>query len=485
MPSVDFQAACASIDAEVVVLPPVQQGDLLRLSTLQPDVVGIVDGNFFQVPAVLHKEILLLIERGVRVLGAASLGALRAAELDVFGMEGVGEIYRWYQQGIIDGDDEVAVLQASEHDGFQALSEPLVNIRFNLKRAQNRRIISARTARAMVVTAKQLHFTERSYDAALAEAELSGAACSELTDLRAFWQRERIDLKREDALALVRTIADRVNDGRSWPHQRPVKTSHTLYLHLFEREYVGHSANGQHVADALVLSFQKLLSLSYPRFMKWTALRCLALDEAWHHELEPREAHSLVLRFRSTQDQESAEDLQTWLDEHHMTYDELVITLRDHDLIARLLDCYRSLHPEPVGRAALYRRIVANVSERIGLDERQLTLSPPMQPGIPWDGMLLREMKLRGKFHSALALAARILEDDARIAHHAPGFGLDPTPARLEAWIAPRWGVQESAMDQALVERGFTSYREFIDVARLAFLSGLLRDLAETDPTEH
>lgn len=64
-------------------------GDLLRLAP-RP---GIVDGSFHQTRAVRHKEILALIDAGVTVLGAASMGALRAAELDTYGMIGVGRVY--------------------------------------------------------------------------------------------------------------------------------------------------------------------------------------------------------------------------------------------------------------------------------------------------------------------------------------------------------------------------------------------------------
>ena len=46
----------------------------------------IVDGSFQWTPAVWHKEILWAMGRGVHVFGAASMGALRAAELDGFGL---------------------------------------------------------------------------------------------------------------------------------------------------------------------------------------------------------------------------------------------------------------------------------------------------------------------------------------------------------------------------------------------------------------
>ena len=151
------------LDAEVTLLPPIQQGDLLRLAERKPDVIAIVDGYFFQVPSVLHKEIMLALENGARVLGAASLGALRAAELYPFGMEGVGAIYRMYRRGTIDGDDEVAVLHTNAADGFRALSEPLVSMRYNLRQAVGCGIISPRAAAGAVRSLAQLHFSKRTH----------------------------------------------------------------------------------------------------------------------------------------------------------------------------------------------------------------------------------------------------------------------------------------------------------------------------------
>src|SRR6185437_11071516 len=92
------------------IYPPVAAGDLLRLPLLPGDLVAIVDGFYFQSASVRHKEILALLQRGVHVWGAGSMGALRAAELAPFGMRGFGAVFQAYCQGTIDGDDEVAVL---------------------------------------------------------------------------------------------------------------------------------------------------------------------------------------------------------------------------------------------------------------------------------------------------------------------------------------------------------------------------------------
>jgi hypothetical protein len=64
-----------------VCLPPAAEGNVYRAGIERPDAIAIIDGFFDRVPAVWHKEILWALSQGIRVLGAASMGALRAAEL--------------------------------------------------------------------------------------------------------------------------------------------------------------------------------------------------------------------------------------------------------------------------------------------------------------------------------------------------------------------------------------------------------------------
>lgn len=118
--------------AEVQIRPPVQLGDVCRLAAAGPATLVLLDGYFSQVPAVWHKEIMLALSQGCRVIGAASLGALRAAELAAEGMEGVGWVYQQYQGGQLTDDDEVALLHADATLGYQHLSLPLVDLRYLL-----------------------------------------------------------------------------------------------------------------------------------------------------------------------------------------------------------------------------------------------------------------------------------------------------------------------------------------------------------------
>jgi hypothetical protein len=466
----DFRAACSAIEGEVSILPPIEQGDLLRLLTDLPDVIGIVDGYFFQVPSVLHKEILLVLERGARVLGAASLGALRAAELDVFGMEGVGAVYRLYRRGTIDGDDEVATLHTEQGEGFRQLSEPLVNVRHNLRRAQARGIISGRSAAALVAGAKRLYFAERTYDAILDGADPGVVPPDERAALQRFVREHAVDLKRDDALALVRTVAERLNGAAPWPPVVPLKASLTRYFGEYLREYVGRTVSGQHVPDRLVLAFQKLLCPGFKRLYQRAARRCVALDEARHRGLAGAEPEMLIARFRQARGLRSDEALDAWLRARCLSHDELALGLGERDIERRVLALYRAQYPGLRGRAAVYRRLLADVSTRLGMPETAITR--PLMQGLtlPWDGPLLREMKLHGAFGPALEVASQILRFSAEYAERHPRFPLARLKrSRLVAWCAVRWGVPEDALDDAVLDRGFASDAEFDEVARHAY----------------
>ena len=103
--------------------PPVRQGDLYRAALGRPAVIGVIDGYFEVTPTVWHKEILWAMTQGIHVFGAASIGALRAAELDVFGMKGIGRIYEDFRDGVLEDDDEVAVLHGPDELGYPPLTE--------------------------------------------------------------------------------------------------------------------------------------------------------------------------------------------------------------------------------------------------------------------------------------------------------------------------------------------------------------------------
>jgi hypothetical protein len=184
-----------------ICLPPVAQGDVYRLLATRPRAIGIIDGYFEGVPSAWHKEILFAMAEGVHVFGSASMGALRAAELHAFGMQGVGRIFEDYRRGLLEDDDEVAVLHAPADAGFVALSEPMVNIRATLERAEREGIITAEARAMLVATAKATFYQERRWETVLAAAD--GELAGEVGALQEWLPRARVDQKRLDALAML------------------------------------------------------------------------------------------------------------------------------------------------------------------------------------------------------------------------------------------------------------------------------------------
>lgn len=133
------------------------------------------------------------------------MGALRASELDVHGMIGVGQIYEWYRDGVLEDDDEVAV--ATNPDTFEPVSSPMVNIRETLKAAVDSGIISEEECLSITRLAKSTHYSERSYFGITKEAYREDIIPEEISkELLRYCTENEYDIKREDALLVLEKI---------------------------------------------------------------------------------------------------------------------------------------------------------------------------------------------------------------------------------------------------------------------------------------
>jgi hypothetical protein len=214
LPAAEVRARWPAGAPPPTLLPPVSMGDVYRLTERRPAAIAIVDGLFEQTPAVWHKEILFALSRGIRVLGASSMGALRAAELHRFGMEGIGAVFQAYRDGHINDDDEVAVAHAAADDGFRPLSDAMVSIRAGLGRARDLGLVTAAGHDRLCAHAKGSFYAERSWPALLAAAPELGLSAVEVAALADFVRRERPDVKRADALLLLDHLA--AEQARGW-----------------------------------------------------------------------------------------------------------------------------------------------------------------------------------------------------------------------------------------------------------------------------
>jgi len=187
------------------VRPPVSVGDVLRLSRRRSVArIAIIDGYFERMAAVWHKEILVALSRGIAVWGAASMGALRAAELAPFGMVGVGTIYRAYAAGRLVADDEVAVAHLPAEYAYAATSDALVDLRDGLARAA----ITDRTRDALIALARARFYRERSWAQLIADGREAGLPQRQL-DALAAWRaaHPKHSRKADDARLLLRRMA--------------------------------------------------------------------------------------------------------------------------------------------------------------------------------------------------------------------------------------------------------------------------------------
>ena len=189
------------------VRPPVKRGDLDQLS--DGAVAAIIDGELSGDSAVPIDEIRRALCRGVKISGAASVGALRAYEAREEGMVGLGWVYRAYCAGRISGIDEIAVIY--DPASYRSLTIPLVNVRFCLDHLTTRCGISAEEADHAMASLKQLSLGKRDRRSMILHlASLLGR--ERVKEMLRLVRPAEPDVKRSDAYELLRSVAKGSNN---------------------------------------------------------------------------------------------------------------------------------------------------------------------------------------------------------------------------------------------------------------------------------
>lgn len=271
------------------VFAPVAFGDVYRSVKARARAIAIVDGYFERTPAVWHKEILWAMSEGVHVFGAASMGALRAAELADFGMHGVGSIFEAFRSGMLEDDDEVTIVHANAEEGFAPHSEAMVNLRATFAAAADAGVISGPTRDALTSAAKKRFYAERSFKQALEDAAKAGANPDQLRALQPWLVNGRVDQKANDARELLRHLRD-------WQatQPKPLRVGFRLEptdawleaCRIADANGTGITARAPH--DALEEELK--LTGSYVAVRDAAIARAAALDEARRSGFKPDDA---------------------------------------------------------------------------------------------------------------------------------------------------------------------------------------------------
>ncbi len=195
----------ASIDERLTCCPPAARGDISKTAKAGIKIIGLIDGVFFNRAAVSHREIIDAMKSDVTVVGGSSMGALRASELDSFGMIGVGKIYTCFKERVIEADDEVAV--AFNPITYEPVSDPLINIRVALHSLVEASMINSDTSNALLKLAKNFFYMERSFPTLLKTAELKGLIDKgDRNKIDTFLASHDYDLKKRDAKLVVQEV---------------------------------------------------------------------------------------------------------------------------------------------------------------------------------------------------------------------------------------------------------------------------------------
>lgn len=335
-PSLD-RATAESILPGATYLPPVAQADLVSaLYEHHPRVVGIVDGYFHQRFAVWHKEVLHAFEHGVHVYGASSMGALRAAELAPFGMVGVGEVYRRFASGELDADDEVALVHGDADTDYRPLSLPLVNVRATVEQATAAGRLDPAVATRVVEVTQSLHYTDRDLPTIRERARDAGLPAHTVAQVVELLRHDYRDVKRDDAIALLRTIRDLPDDLP--PKEIDYEVEHPAVMTaMLERDRT-HDHDGVAVSHAELAYYTALHMPDFHQFnfdtlnRAITALMARRLGVTLDERAVDDEAWRLRLRLRITDD----DDFVDWLDANDLTEDEFATLMEEVALCRRL-----------------------------------------------------------------------------------------------------------------------------------------------------
>jgi hypothetical protein len=415
--------------------PPLKGGDLTRLVLNTGDLVAIIDGFFYQSTSVRHKEILELLRRGIHVWGAASMGALRAAELVHFGMKGFGQVFEAYLQGTIEGDDEVAVLHATEDMNYISLSEALVNIRYACKYAVEMNIISDDVGRTIVDIAASLPFYERSYQNLIRQIAREKLSHQEADKLLTFVHQEHLNLKRLDALELIQALCTRSSDSLATTFEWH-ETSHAQSWRINEQgTYIDQD---QWIFDTEALTAYQLFCKDYPLIHYQILLKYLA--------------SIAVQSFNGTR----------------LVQDNNLIGLVAHYVANRSnlslekefpASVYKWIHPTE--RILPQEEQLARVAIRLWFDHRNAD----------WRGAIIQHLKRSDILYSMRQLVITAHTFNKNL------WGQDAITRcytirseRIYAWFQYRWGVTEANLELAMLDRGFRGTSDFFDRACLFYM---------------
>lgn len=220
-------------NAGIVYTAPAEQGDMLAAILAGFRNLLIIDGYFHSKFPCTTFEVMLALEQGLNVFGAASIGALRAVELDHYGMTGTGYVYEYLRRHAIKPYHIVA--QTYRPDDT-VLTPPLIEIIYFLECATAEGVINQTDADRCLKHAETISFFSLTFASFFSQLKRP--------QLEDYYKRKGQDyfhIKHADALQLLRSFRQIITGRGQGYVLEQFSRARDKYLNLLYAKYRGDS----------------------------------------------------------------------------------------------------------------------------------------------------------------------------------------------------------------------------------------------------
>jgi hypothetical protein len=324
-PSLPIQEAQQLLPADYY--PPARMGDIYHLLGTGLKKILIIDGFFHGKPAIWHREILEAMREGIVVYGASSMGALRAAELEPFGMIGLGKIFHWYKTELIEGDDEVVLLHGDQESAYLAMTVPLVNVRETLECLRIEGTITRTDASLLLETIRSVCYSERTLQAIKSQIKCCGFNEQRKESIIDFFNDKLINLKARDAVEALKFLATEESlSQKRKPHwQLPPHDHYYACTRVFFRRIsspIGQHSKAENLIQSVCKDPTKIRT-------EWFRINTRIFTLLWAESLENPRFDEFVENYKkSHREALGISQINDWLKVNSMTKSEYLTAVR-------------------------------------------------------------------------------------------------------------------------------------------------------------
>lgn len=290
-PSLGGQKAWFETKDILDIKAPAKAGDILNLIINETNIrtIIIADGLFYERYAPMHREIMLAIDSGIEVIGCSSMGAIRAVELNSYGMIGSGKVFEYYKNNPETADDEVGLIHHLSSE-YRPLTIPLVNLRILLSSLNDPEKVDILTQAIEYLS--KLSFDKRYFN--IENHKENNIGVEERSYLRKGLEMY-IDFKSRDLKELVQMIMDKVDEEKK--EQETVSQEKALH-HAIEsgkyqiQQYVlaPHRKIGDtKTREVSELDFRDLMAIGhqdYNKLLELTTIRSALCQKGLNNHIE-------------------------------------------------------------------------------------------------------------------------------------------------------------------------------------------------------